>query len=152
MAVTYKAFFRYDDYFWIPIHAFYIRANGIPNFILISSPGLNTEIFRELIEVRTARSLTLAISDITSKSLIGNKAMEGLSPRYYSEESKPISMTFAVEKYSGGKQAEKLWLQDRQAIVGSGVSRHIDRYFWGWEFSLTLNSAILTGDLPAPGT
>jgi hypothetical protein len=152
MAITYKAFFRYDDYFWIPIHAFYIRADGIPNFILISSPGLNADIFRALVEVRDARSLTLAVSDLTRKSIIGGKAIDGLGPRYYSDKSKTISMAFAVEKYSGGKQVEKIWLQDRNADVGFGPSRHVDRYFWGWEFRLTLNSAILSGDLPAPGT
>lgn len=151
MGITYKAFFRYDDYFWIPIHAFYIRANGIPNFILISSPGLNDDPFRELIEVKTARTLTLAISDITKRSAIGFKAIEGLSPRYYSEKAKTISMAFAVEKYSNGKQIEKLWLQDHRGKVSNEPSRHVDRHFWGWEFSLTLDSAILSGDLPAPG-
>jgi hypothetical protein len=73
MGITYKAFFRYDDYFWIPIYAFYIRANGIPNFILMSSPGLNDDPFRELIEVKTARTLTLAVTDVTKRSTIGNK-------------------------------------------------------------------------------
>lgn len=152
MAITYKAFFRYDDYFWIPIHALYVRANGLPNFILISSPGWNDDIFRELIEVKTARILTLAISDITHRSIIGGKAIEGLSSKSYTEKYKTISMTFAVEKYSNGKQIGKVWLQDRHANVTNEPTRHIDRHFWGWEFRLTFSSAILSGDLPAPGT
>jgi hypothetical protein len=74
-----------------------------------------------------------------------------LGSKYYADKYKIISMAFAVEKYSNGKQIEKLWVQDRHGKVSNEPSRHVDRHFWGWEFSLTLDSATLSGDLPAPG-
>ena len=36
--MIYKAFFRFDKYWRIPIQAFYVRLTGIPDFILIASP------------------------------------------------------------------------------------------------------------------
>jgi hypothetical protein len=45
MAETYKAFFKFDEYYWNPIQAFYVSLRGIPDWIILASPGLNTNIF-----------------------------------------------------------------------------------------------------------
>jgi len=152
MAGTYKAFFRYDKYWWIPVQAFYVRLTGIPDFILLSSPGLNIDIFKELVEVRWAQTLTLTVSDATGYSIIGEAALNGMKPRYYSSEKQIISMTFAVEKWSNGKIIERIWVQDEKASVESMPSIYHELYSHGWEFSLRLPSVVLLGNVPAPGS
>jgi len=160
VAETYKAFFKFDKYYWIPIQAFYVSLKGFPEYVIIASPGLNTNIFRELVEVRHARTLTLSVSKAQAYSQIGKEALDGLKhfqyklPHYPDRNAKypSMSMTFAVEKWSGGKITEKLWVQDQNASVESGPDWHTQLHIEGWMFSLRLPSALLSGNVPPPGT
>ena len=160
MAETYKAFFKFDEYYWNPIQAFYVRLSGIPEWVLIAEPGLNTNIFKELVEVRSARTLTLSVSKAQAYSQIGKEALDGLKrfqykiPYYPDRDAKypSMSMTFAVEKWSGGKITERLWVQDENASVESGPDWHTQLYVEGWNFSLRLPSALLLGNVPPPGS
>src|SRR6185436_6886089 len=132
MAETYKAFFKFDEYYWNPIQAFYVRQSGIPEWVLIAEPDLNTNIFKELVEVRSARTLTLSVSKAQAYSQIGKEALDELKrfqnkiPYYPDRDAKypSTSMTFAVEKWSDGKITERLWVQDEKGSVESGPDWH----------------------------
>lgn len=145
MAITYKAFFKYDSRGWIPIDAIEDRTHSIPSYIRIDSPG-RIDLHQTLEEARQRQRLGIRVSKATIYSMIGREALDGLNLRHQYNQS--INMSFVVEKYTNGKMVESIILRDYAASQGSAPGVYDNGLYWGKVIDLKLPSAVLARDVP----
>jgi len=147
MSALYKAFFRYDTRWWIPIDAieYKRRGSGIPDYHSIDSPGdLDLQLTFE--EARQRQHLGIRVSKATIYSIIGREALDGLNLRHQYKQS--FGMWFVVEKHSNGRISDSVSISDPQASQWTAPSVYSTGWYWGMVIDLKLPSAVLGRDTP----